>query len=332
MTLAPHIDAGRTDDGRPDRVALAHSDLFVVGGAVLLLGVLALRAAGLAPSVTTLLPALAFVALVAGLPHGALDPWISYRNGDWRGVRGFVRWHALYLGIAAGVVAAFVLAPTLALAGFLVLSVVHFSDDWNGEEAGMRGLPRALRLVAAAAIVVVPCVTHPEAVTAIFAAITGTGVPLDPITPPNAAPPETMMPNTVMLPTLWALGGTLLAAFVYDRRAAAEIAVVVGLAVALPPLGFFLAYFAGLHSPRHVLREREAVPGGRHLAGVAAYTALALALCVGVTLWAFGGRMSAMLAGADPEVLRAVFVGLAALTVPHVILVEGLAPRRHDAV
>ena len=314
-SLSDH--AGRADPDRLgaalDRLAAAHSRVFVLAGAAIAAVAVAVRwAGGWDVNTGATLPVLAAVALIAGLPHGALDPWISHRAGLWRGVSGFVRWHAIYVAIAAAVVVAFLVAPSLALFGFLALSVYHFSGDWNGEEAGFRALPRGLRLVAATTVVIVPSVAHPEAVATIFAAIMRSAPPAGPID----------LPYGIMLPTLWLLAGTIGAAWWIDRRAGLEIAVVVALAVALPPLAFFLAYFAGLHSPRHMLRERDAVPGGRAMLGVLFYTLLALGLCAGVTVWAFGGELEALASGADGEVLRAVFIGLAALTLPHVLLVE----------
>jgi Brp/Blh family beta-carotene 15,15'-monooxygenase len=81
---------------------------------------------------------------------------------------------------------------------------------------------------------------------------------------------------------------------------------------------FFIVYFCGLHSVRH-LREgfREEHGHGRRLTLliVAAYT-LAPLLMAGVFLWATAGTASL-----DDQLLRVVFIGLAALTVPHMALV-----------
>ena len=130
-----------------DRVAALHSRLFVLGGAGLIAAALALRALGIMPQLAALMPWLAALALVGGLPHGALDPWISHRAGSWCGWRGALGWHARYVAIATLVVGAFIIVPTLALAGFLVLAVTHFADDWNGEEEGCAGLSPPLRIL-----------------------------------------------------------------------------------------------------------------------------------------------------------------------------------------
>ena len=82
---------------------------------------------------------------------------------------------------------------------------------------------------------------------------------------------------------------------------------------------YFAVYFCALHSVRHFTATLRAVPDGRRAMG------LAVALSVAVTLVAAGIlRYGAPLQAVDTtgQILRIVFIGLAALTVPHMILVD----------
>ena len=282
------------------------SNAFFAGGAVVLASWLVFGAA--VASWELFVPVAGALALVMGLPHGALDLWISRRAGLWYDTRSFVRFHALYLGVAALVVVAFLLAPAVSLALFLAMSVFHFSHDWEG------AVSMPVRLLAAALIVIVPSLAHPQAVADIFAALTRT-----------ASPRLGELPFQVMLPTMWLAAGTCAAALFQSPRAGLEIALLCALAVALPPIAFFFAYFVLMHSPRHMLHERGVVQGRGEAWGVALYTGLALALVFAATLAVFGPSMSVRgwaAVGDEAAVLRAVFIGLAALTLPHVLLVE----------
>ena len=272
-----------------------HTAAYLAGGAVIALGWTALGASG-----GPLVPVLGSLVLILGLPHGALDLWIARRAGLWGRGGGFWAFHLGYLALAGLVVLGFVAAPVLALGGFLALSVWHFADDWPG-------LPRPVRIACAAGIVLVPTLFHPEEVGAIFRAVTGT----------DAAVPG-RMPYTGGLVAAWLLAGGLALAVASDRRAAVEIAVTAALAAALPPLVFFATYFTLLHGPRHLMKHGGLIAGPQAKLVLGAYTALAFVLIAGLGL----ALRRIEPGGLDEGVLRAVFVGLAALTVPHALLLD----------
>ena len=77
------------------------------------------------PMDLSLILASCFISLV-GLPHGALDPVVAYRNGlinDWRSIIQFL---VLYTGIVAAVVGLWILAPVLSL---IALEIAHHQED-----------------------------------------------------------------------------------------------------------------------------------------------------------------------------------------------------------
>ena len=100
------------------------------------------------------------------------------------------------------------------------------------------------------------------------------------------------------------------------------------MALLLPPLVFFLVYFCALHSPRHLRNATQSADPGdrRRMIGVAAaYTVLTLVAAALVWPWLAGNLASA--ATLETHLVRIVFIGLAALTWPHMIVVM-LSERR----
>ncbi len=274
--------------------AKRHSNLFLWGALFLVAAWPLLGGAIQGPAAVI---GLGGVVLLLGLPHGALDLWLARRDRLWSDWPSFAVFHLAYLALAGLVVLAFVVSPLAALLGFLGFSIWHFSDDW-------RHAPVAMRLGCASAVVVVPALSHPAAVSGIFSAVTGQPVTL-----------EALPPVAALFGGLATLGA-ILSAFAFDRRMAAEAAGVALLAVALPPLVFFAAYFTLLHSPRHLLRHRGELRRG--VGSVLLYTlaALAAVIALGAVLWRFAP------ADLSDSTIRAVFIGLAALSVPHGALIE----------
>jgi Brp/Blh family beta-carotene 15,15'-monooxygenase len=91
----------------------------------------------------------------------------------------------------------------------------------------------------------------------------------------------------------------------------------------LPPLVGFSIYFCGIHSIRHInytwlkLRSKK----------YTIQTIIYLAITFTITSWLLGVLLFWQLPTAnfiDAALLKTVFIGLAALTVPHMLLVDGI--------
>ena len=104
------------------------------------------------------------------------------------------------------------------------------------------------------------------------------------------------------------------------RLRMAEIPVLAALLFFLPPLVGFLVYFAVLHAPRHFAATLAHIRAqGMNLGPVrmeVAIWSLAAYAMFGLCLWLTDGL-------AEPNVQRTLFIGLAALTAPHMLLVDG---------
>lgn len=241
---------------------------------------------------------LAFGVLVFGLPHGALDPLIARRAGLAPGRSGVIAFHLAYGAAALGVLGVWLIAPVAALIGFLIYSAYHFAGDW------VRGL--SARLILGAAILSLPAAAHPGEVGALYAILSG-------------APAERVAALQHQLAVVWII--ILALACVHLARQGRISAVLeliaLGLTAAiLPPLIFFALYFCVLHSPRHFLKIWRRFPDKTTPGTVAAfYTALAAAAAIAA---AFMLRPATL--EIDALAVQTVFMALAALTAPHLIV------------
>jgi len=242
-----------------------------------------------------------------GLPHGALDPLRAWYGGLWKDARGCALFHLAYVAAALAVVALWYVFPVAGLGLFLLYSAVHFAGDWRGQ------LPLWMRLSVGLAIVVLPVSFHSLQVAEIFALLAGDG-------------------GYVLADVLrqggWLLLPALLAIIVVQWRKnlplALELTVLAAAVAVLPPLLFFLLYFCLLHNGRHLYLCFHATPQqekSRFFAVALLYTLLTLAL-VGLALPWLQNLNWQQLAN------QLVFIGLAALTLPHMLLSLIIRPQQ----
>jgi beta-carotene 15,15'-dioxygenase len=250
----------------------------------------------------TTLMVLAIFILLLGVPHGALDPVFAARIYTLRKPFSWACFVCIYLLLALSVVLLWRVAPLLFLSGFLVISLVHFSGDL------IAGTVWPVRMLYGGAPIVLPTLIHAREVIQIFSFL------IDPIS-------AQILVHVLALCSLpWLVA--LLLACVHQLRVntltAIEIAAVGMLAVSAPPLVSFTVFFCCMHSPRHLLRTLQHAPmySGRRLCIIA----LGPLLGVGVLLLAGAALLTET--AQDAKLIQIIFVGLAALTVPHMLLVE----------
>lgn len=259
---------------------------------------------GLSPDLWVQALILAPAVAVLGLPHGALDLPMARAIWPLRGGRDLARFFAGYLALAGAICALWWAAPAAALAAFLAYSALHFSGDWQGDGT-------LWRLAGGLSAVGAPALLHMPAVAAIFAAL---------------GPVAQAGPIALGTALAGAVGGgcahVALARGGASRAPGREIAAIWLGAALLPPLLSFAVYFCLLHSLRHLTGTLAVLPDRRAaLRGAAALTLGALGgALLGLALILRGGA-----GDATGPVLQLVFIGLAALTVPHMLLVARFA-------
>jgi Brp/Blh family beta-carotene 15,15'-monooxygenase len=99
-------------------------------------------------------------------------------------------------------------------------------------------------------------------------------------------------------------------------RSAAEFGALAALALVASPLMSFACYFCAMHSPRHLLRTLDSLPeaGRANTLRFVLWPTLATFVMLGVVAWPL--RTHAV----TPLVMQLVFVSLAALTLPHMLV------------
>ncbi|MCX6942645.1 MAG: Brp/Blh family beta-carotene 15,15'-dioxygenase [Verrucomicrobia bacterium] len=272
--------------------------VFSAGALLVALGTLALGR--LSPQLELIV--VAVLILVLGVPHGALDTIFARQLYGIRTLSGWLQFSLLYLLLAALVVGLWLWQPGLFLLGFLAISAAHFSGD------PLQGVPWPARLFYGGSVILLPTVGHAQEIGRLFGLLVGDA---------TAAP---IVPWLRWLAWPWLVGLALASLWQtrHDFWTALEMAAAGILAIVAPPLVSFVVFFCGMHSARHILRTMNfsGRSSWRYVAG-AALLPMAGVLVGSALAWVFL-RDTAL----DARVVQVVFVGLAALTVPHMVLVE----------
>ncbi|MBV6631937.1 MAG: Brp/Blh family beta-carotene 15,15'-dioxygenase [Alphaproteobacteria bacterium] len=238
---------------------------------------------------------------VLGLPHGCLDLEIAKVLRPLPSVQSIVAFLGLYLLIAGAVLLAWMAAPGPALVAFLIYSAVHFGGDWR------QHLKRGLHLLPGFAIISVAALLQIEQTIQILAFLA----------PQDWAVSIALAMKWTACAVVPASIGIMLATRV-ERVVLVEFTCLMALGLLAPPLVFFTVYFCIAHSPKHIGDTLSALKmpftnGIRR--------ALPIWL---VTMIGAGGAVVLLPAALSVATVQVIFIGLAALTVPHMLLVESL--------
>ena len=256
------------------------------------------------------LVALAAIVII-GLPHGAFDGAVALALGYGKTLKSMVGFVVTYVAISLLVVLFWLTFPVIALLLFLAISAVHFGI---GDSQSGAFLQRGIQSLAHGGLVVVGVsLMHRPEVDPIFA---------------HLVSGETSMLWAALSIVAYGLAVIFLAYAVLAYRhpkLRLRFGELAGLALAyylLPPLVGFALYFCLVHSARHVCHLwndlRDSAYGGRRMLPLAVLFTVASWLAATVTLGLIPAAETP-----DGAILRVVFIGLAALTVPHMILVDG---------
>ena len=256
--------------------------------------------------------------VIIGLPHGAMDGAVAISMGYGQSIWHMVRFLVVYIGIAVMVVMVWLWLPPYSLFAFLLLSIWHFG---RGDSlSDLPPLPRYIQTISHGGLVVL-------------------GISQCDKTMADQVFQWLVFGDTAMLwvwidvaTWIWIpVAAIYICLGVMDNRLYGRIAEWLVLAVmvyTLPALVAFAVYFCLIHTIRHMYRVVMML---RHM--------LALRMAVGLTVlftlasWAGGGLVYMALLpsqGAMPASMMVVFIGLAALTVPHSLLIDSLFRPRFE--
>lgn len=240
----------------------------------------------------------AILLIATGLPHGAIDPALARRAGLWQRPWGLLAFSLTYFGASVALVAIWFFQPEMLVIPLLALSAWHFSADWIAH------FRKTVSFAISIAVITLPALFHADAVTAIF----------DQLTPRSS--------TTIVYSMGFIAIVSSLHVFVCctakprpQAPAVLELLVLFGAALALPPIPYFTLYFCLLHSPLH-LRDSLSLLGVTET----------LTYAVPFTLLSLGAGTLFLMNLPDAEwtaqITQVIFIGLFALTVPHMLLIQ----------
>ena len=253
--------------------------------------------------------------VMIGLPHGAFDGAVALALGYGKSLKSMLGFILSYIAIAAAVVAFWMIFPDVALIMFLTISILHFgigdaqSGDW---------LTRTTQILAHGGLVVVGIsILHRAEVEPMFVHLIGS---------------KSVFLWQFLDIASFCLLVVLIAYFIQafmQSEVRIRFAELAGLGLAyylLPPLVGFALYFCGVHSLRHLrytwAKLRAQKYGVRTLVLVALFFTLVSWTLGALVFWQMPSPESL-----DGAILQIIFIGLAALTVPHMLLVDGIFRR-----
>ncbi len=281
---------------------------------VLVIGSLLLTALmGQQLSSTAALVVLVTGVVLLGLPHGALDPLVARKAFAGRSYI-TIAFYAIYLALVLVYWLLWNRYPTMGLSFFLLIAAFHFGSDWESRGSF------ATRCAYGLAIVTLPVLRFSSEVASIYAMLG------------SAHAAALITTSRILAPAavgIAAVGAGL--QFRQRKRDALELSSIVCGALWLEPLVFFTCYFCLLHSPRHLLETAHSLEmtSLKRIYLATLPVLLATLLLAGLACWLLPHIEMAA------RVLRIVFIGLAALTVPHMLLdvaAEAERERQPEAV
>jgi len=269
---------------------------------------------------------LASLVALIGLPHGAADH--RFARPRLEPVLGMA-WLPVFLGgylaVAVLVVCGWFLAPAATVVAFFLASAWHFGREEPRFPVGPRGLRPVFQFARGGLVIWTPLVFQAREVAAILGLATpgGSGPAIQYATSLLTACSWTMLP---LAAAAWMLQGLAASRRTGQRRRVlladnALVASLVVLFAVASPLVSFPVYFCGWHSARGLERLRRDLgeSWSELVRSLAPLTVVAIAL-VGLAAWLVLGG-----AGWNGTLIRATFVGLSAVAVPHLVL-HGVAP------
>ncbi len=285
----------------------------------------------------------ALVALI-GLPHGAADHRFARpRLEPVLGMTWLPVFLVGYLAVAVLVVCGWFVMPTATVVVFFLSSAWHFGQEEPRLPVGPRGMRKVFRFARGGLVIWTPLVFHAGDVATILglAAPGGSGPAIHHALSLLTACSWIMLPIAAVAWTLQLLAAARTPEFMAAARTSqglaasrriglrrrvlladnALVASLVVLFVVASPLVSFPVYFCGWHSARGLerLRRQLGETWSELARSLAPLTVGAIAL-VGLAAWLVLGG-----AGWNGTLIRATFVGLSAVAVPHLLL-HGIAP------
>ncbi len=249
-----------------------------------------------------LLLILVILIIVLGVPHGALDTLFAKQHWQLNSAKNWSIFLVGYFLLAGLVVGFWLWKPVLFFIGFIVISILHFADDLPS------GTPFISKVLYGGTIIILPALLHQQQIAQLFSYF---------IDMQNAISATSIIH---LLAFTWVAGivASFFVCFKTNRYTSLEMVSVSLLALLASPLVAFTIYFCGMHSMRHLLRSNIYLHRTTKTLKLSAlilptfFVLISAAVC-----WPFLKNQST-----DIKTIQLLFVTLAALTVPHMLLLN----------
>ena len=250
--------------------------------------------------------------VMIGLPHGAYDGAVAIHLGIIKRFSSFVKFMIIYVALAALVVAIWMIAPIISLIIFLTISMLHFGagDIKNGQ--GVLGFSEALAHGGLAIVGISQF--HRSEVDEIFSYLIN-----------NDTTYVWLAIDILTVATIFAIITCVLQALNNSKWSVTVLELLLlGIVYAVaPPLLGFAIYFCCVHSARHFRKIYTSIKQSVSTTSIRNQAILFTSIswiAAGIAFWMF-----ADFANPGPTIMRITFIGLAALTVPHMLLIDGIS-------
>jgi Brp/Blh family beta-carotene 15,15'-monooxygenase len=242
-----------------------------------------------------LMMVLVFVVLL-GVPHGSLDVLFASQTYELKNMSHWLKFIAYYMAAALAVILVWWLVPNTFFIVFLILSALHFSDDLNLSDFAV------LKLSYGTAIISFPSLLFSHELINLYAMI----IQIDTATSIVKASQLISAPAGIIM-AVYLLNQKI------DVRTKLELLCTCALFLLLNPILAFGVYFCVMHSARHLIRSRFFLRSFTRQAFLNALIFPTIAvILMGLIIWWLGPKKPL-----EVDMIRIIFVGLAALTVPH---------------
>ena len=250
--------------------------------------------------------------VMIGLPHGAYDGAVAIHLGIIKRFSSFVKFMIIYVALAALVVTIWMIAPIISLIIFLTISMLHFGagDIKNGQ--GVLGFSEALAHGGLAIVGISQF--HRSEVDEIFSYLIN-----------NDTTYVWLAIDILTVATIFAIITCVLQALNNSKWSVTVLELLLlGIVYAVaPPLLGFAIYFCCVHSARHFRKIYASIKQSVSTTSIRNQAILFTSIswiAAGIAFWMF-----ADFANPGPTIMRITFIGLAALTVPHMLLIDGIS-------
>ena len=235
---------------------------------------------------------------IFGLPHGALDTMLAKKFKIYYNTISFILFNLTYLTIGLVVFLFWNAFPILTLYLFLLISSYHFSEDWRANTTLYE------RLILGFGIINLPLFFHSEEVNIIYENITNNNIVI-----------------YAKIQFYFASINLLFLVFLALKKIkvinlSLQISIIITFSYALEPIYFFLSYFCFFHSIKNYKEGLNYLQKQNQVKiNIIVFLNTLITIFLGIFFYIF------FLKSFNAQNLGIlIFIGLAALTVPHMLL------------